>query len=604
MVQQANIKERILFLFREDFNLFNRLRSENLLGEVEEMTSFLDEVYPNISYSQRFWHIKNKKYIIEKCICGELAKFNDRKAKYVSCSQECSRKKMKETTKERYGEENYSSTEKYKEKNRDRLKKFKETCAIKYGVDNPSKSDEIKKKLSEANSLRDNDEIIAKIKETNLQRHGVENVSQLVEVRKKIGESTKKLMEDIDHRKNLENIFINRHGINNPAKSDEIKKKISISVSNPENQKIRKKKYKETSIRKYGTDHPSKSKIVREKISKIKKDKFTKRLPDDISLISFNDPIQMHHNKCNKNFEIYRSLFFFRERSGHQICTECNPITKEWSSAEKEVLDFVASIYDKDIIENAMVHSKDIDIYLPLEKLAIEYNGIYWHSELHKSKYHHANKSSALHDNGIQLLHIWEDDWLYRQEIVKSIISGYLGRHKRIFARKCKIIKLQFKDCKDFVKNCHLQGIVPATLYYGLFYEGELVQIMSFKKISNYWEISRLCSKLNTQIVGGASKLFKKFLIDNNPDKVITYCNMDYFSGDSYEKLGMNFVGKTSPSYWYINLNSSTKVRLARNKFQKHKIGMGSKKTEAEIMNEKKFIRIYNSGNKKFEYKS
>ncbi len=212
----------------------------------------------------------------------------------------------------------------------------------------------------------------------------------------------------------------------------------------------------------------------------------------------------------------------------------------------------------------------------------------------------------------IQLIHIWEDDWNIKKNIVKSIILNKLNKsNNKIYARKTKIKEIfDNKLVREFLDNNHIQGYVNSKINIGLFYNDELISLMTFGKprkimnsISNddYFEMYRFCNKLNTNIVGGSSRLFSFFIKNYNFQKIISYSDRSYFNGNNYLKLGFNFYNKTSPNYYYV-INGKREYRFKFRKDILIKEGYDSDKTEHQIMLDRNIYRIYNSGNLKFVY--
>ena len=240
-------------------------------------------------------------------------------------------------------------------------------------------------------------------------------------------------------------------------------------------------------------------------------------------------------------------------------------------------------------------NNQELDIYIPNYNLAIEFNGNYWHSDIYKNKNYHFEKSKLAEEKGINLIHIyqWEWDDTYIKNKIISLLNLKLGNIKnKIFARKCNIKIISNLQAKSFNELNHLQGHRNAQITYGLFYKGELVQIMSFSKTKynknlkteNSWEIIRSCSLLNTEIIGGISKLFSHFIKDYNPDFIFSYCNFNKFDGNGYEKLGMKFIGYTGPDMRWIMPNGAvisrnpTKNQLLKTQAKAKIWGAGSKK--------------------------
>ena len=252
----------------------------------------------------------------------------------------------------------------------------------------------------------------------------------------------------------------------------------------------------------------------------------------------------------------------------------------------------------------------EVDIYLPDYNLAIEYNGLYWHSEIYKKNDYHINKTELCEKNEIKLLQIFEDEWVYKRDIVKSIIKNKLNINlNKIYARKCFIKEISNDSYRDFLNNNHIQGYVNTKIKLGLHYEGELVcvagfdsnrKLMGLNKQDGYHELIRFCNKLDFNIIGGFSKLLSHFIKNYEVKNLITYADRRYFDGKGYEKNGFKFIKNTSPNYWYIN-NDKREYRFKYRKDVLVKEGFDSNKSEHQIMLERGIYRIYDCGNKKYE---
>lgn len=136
-------------------------------------------------------------------------------------------------------------------------------------------------------------------------------------------------------------------------------------------------------------------------------------------------------DKCNREYTINYTSLHTRLKAKANPCTLCNPLDDRTTSfEEKDLLSYIQSIYSGQIIENdrSVIDGKELDIYLPEKKLAFEFDGLYWHSELFKTNEYHKDKTDARLSHNIQLIHIFEDDWHHRQDIVKSRISSLIGR--------------------------------------------------------------------------------------------------------------------------------------------------------------------------------
>ena len=396
---------------------------------------------------------------------------------------------------------------------------------------------------------------------------------------------------------------IKRYGVDNYTKTDEYKNRVSktnlekYGVINVFQSEIIKDKIKKTNTLKYGVDNISKSKISQLNTLMGKDINYIKYIDNNISLF-----------KCNEGhtFEISSDNYHSRFKHNTPLCTICNPIGDSSSIKEKELLEFIKLKYDKEIIQGYR-DQFEIDIYLPHLKIGFEFNGLYWHSEIYKDKSYHLNKTNWFKEKGVRIVHIWEDDWDYKKDIIKSQIINIFKKSNKIYARKCIIKEVNSKDARFFLDNNHIQGFVGSNLKLGLYYKDQLVSLMSFdhfegrnKMPNTEWNLNRFCTILNTNVVGGASKLLKYFIDNYNPSRIISYADKDLSNGSLYEILGFNKINESKPDYKYI----VNKKRIHKSRYKKDNLNLDDKTkvTESQIMNEKNLPKIYDCGKIKFEY--
>ena len=311
--------------------------------------------------------------------------------------------------------------------------------------------------------------------------------------------------------------------------------------------------------------------------------------------------------KEENNFRCLKCGNTWTQKNIHNgiYCRECTPKIAGYSLQEKEVLNYIKSIYDGKILENDRSLDIELDIYVPELNIAIEYNGLYWHSSKFKEKKYHLNKTEICENNNIQLIHIFENEWLNKKEIVKSILKAKLGKTtNRIYARKCKIKEVPSKIANDFLDKNHIQGKDNAPIRYGLYYNGDLVQLMTLKRShrskEKYMELKRSCSILNTNVIGGFSKLLKYVKSKINED-IITFGDRRYsYKENVYSKIG-KFIAITPPNHFYINGN----ILEGREKYQKHKLkdifeNFDSSKTAIQNCHDNDLYEIYDCGNWKY----
>lgn len=274
------------------------------------------------------------------------------------------------------------------------------------------------------------------------------------------------------------------------------------------------------------------------------------------------------------------------------------------SSYETELCDFLRS-ESIDFSQHFKLQSgKEIDILIPQFNVGIEFHGLYWHSTLNSrnidKQYHFAKFIEAKQEN-IQLLQIFEDEWIQKREIWKSIIKNKTQKPS-IHGRKCHVDIITTSECRSFLDANHLQGYCSAKFYYGLFYESELISVMTFGKprfnSKCEWELIRYANKLNHSVHGGASKLFSRFVKDINPNSIISYCDLRLSNGLIYENLNFSKSHTSNPNYFYVK----GKTRINRVSMQKHKLKnkldvFNPNLTEIQNMTINGYGIIYDAGN-------
>jgi hypothetical protein len=341
------------------------------------------------------------------------------------------------------------------------------------------------------------------------------------------------------------------------------------------------------------------------------KDRDSYELVENLKYINNKTKISVIHKECNTEFMV-RPDFFLNQGTR---CPHC--ALKGKSGKEIEVLDYIKSIYSGEVIHTFKLDNTEIDIFIPDLNVGIEYNGLYWHSEQNgKDKNYHINKTNKMLESGYRLIHIFEDEWINKQDIVKSKLNHILGLNngERIYARKSQVQVIDSKTKNTFLENNHIQGSDLSSISLGLFYEKELVSVMTFSKPrggigkntgkDGYYELVRFASLKDKVVVGAFGKLLEYFKKNYVFKKIITYADLRW-SVDSniYEKIGFKNVRTTTPNYWYADRN----YRYHRYGFRKQVLKdkfpelYDSSLTEFEIMNQSNYYRIWDCGNLVYE---
>ena len=540
---------------------------------------YLNDTYPDISsIKEKIYLYRNSLIEPGRCIiCGNYTKYDGPSKGYrLYCSSKCcnndvnKKDKAKQTYLGKYGVENPSQSKEIQ-------KKKEKTCLKNYGVKHPSQSKEIQEKY----------------KKTCLEKYGNEYAIINDEVRGKIKKT-----------------FLEKYEVEHPSQINEVKEK-----------------KKKTCLKNYGVEYPMYSIVVKNKAF----DSFVKNYIEkhndilNITRDEFGEKIytcSCCDNNCelckDRQYIISGSLYHSRNYQGITKCTIKNPIDEKSKDTSIEL--FIRNILDKYNIKyttnKRIINNSELDIYIPSKDIGIECNGVYWHSDEIKSKDYHNNKYNCYKHSNIQLLSIWEDWIKIKPKIVESIICSKLGIYiNKIYARKCEIKYIDYKECQEFLNKNHIQGNSNSSIRLGLYQNDVLRSVMCFSKkrrsmIGNKikddseWELTRFCTELNTIVIGGASKLLKYFIKIYKPTNIVSYASHDISNGSLYETLGFECVSEFNNSYWYID--KKTFIRYHRYVFRKSELvkkGFDKNLSEFEIMNRLPYYRIFDSGQSKYVLK-
>lgn len=544
------------------------------------------EICANKSFSERLFIYFNPHATGLCKVCGRPTKFRNFKSGYpIYCSSKCSnsdpdkKETCRQTVINRYGVENVSKSSVVK----DRIcNTFKE----KYGVEWVGQSKEVQ----------------AKQKATCIEKYGVPTPFQMDDFQEKSIQTRRK-----------------KYGTDYAVQSQEVKSKITASYidktgfTNPSYNPDVIDKRRETNFKNFDGKWFTQT----DEMTQSNHGLFLNRHKNIIGETDSTYIVSCEDNKCtlceSKTFEIDKNVFVQRSSQSTVICPIKLPLMGNASLAETELLDYIKSIYDGEIEtgDRSIISPLELDIVIPDKHIAIEFNGVFWHSDFNPRmcKTYHRDKSLKCRDKGYQLLHIWEDDWYNRKDIIKDYIKSKLGLcSKRIYARKCHVREIDAHTARLFVDSNHIQGYSNATYKIGLFYDDVLVSVMLVGKLRDmmgskpkdgHYEIYRVVSREDTEVVGGFSKMLKYFERTYNPECIITYGDLCYTLGNVYLKCGFTDEGLSSPCYsWQIN-----GVRYHRSNFMKCKLEECRKDpslTEDQAMRSRHAYKVWDAGKIKF----
>lgn len=496
-----------------------------------------------------------------KCYCGNSLEFVT-KSKDTSfggwrkyCSRSCMSQdpsiveKRKATMLKKYGVDSYAKVQTFNKWSDETKEKFREKSKKafqrKYGVDHHTKTKEY----------------IEKRKSTSLDRYGVENTFELVKNRKSFF-NTEKGKDWLRSANNEGSLHL--------SKAREAK--LLSKVNDESFAKIIISRNKDQFIE-----------YIHQTASKI----------SSPNRISISREIGLSTSYLNKLFRDYDMEDLYLSDYGK-------------SNGESEVADYVRSL-GFDIIQNdrKILDGKEIDILVPDKSLAIEFNGVYWHSEgSGKDRKYHLSKTDKCESLGYQLLQIYDTEWddNVKQKIWKSIIKAKLGCIKnKIYARNCSIKKIKPSVSREFLDQNHLDGFVGAEYHFGLYHKDRLVSVISFGKSRfnrNEYEVIRFASIIDYIVVGGYSKLLKEY---NREGTLVSYANRRFSSTlvknnffSDYDISSPNWYGYHKSDYELKHRLSFTKSKM------KELIEYDDSISSFDNMLLNDYDRIWDSGNIKY----
>lgn len=233
---------------------------------------------------------------------------------------------------------------------------------------------------------------------------------------------------------------------------------------------------------------------------------------------------------------------------------------KLFSSTQERIIHDILDKHHISYMKRNVVNGVELDILIPSANIAIEVDGVYWHSEtMGKDVNYHINKTKHSSNNGIFLFHFWDFEISEKPDIVESMILAKMGLTNKIFARKCEVREVDNKTAKLFLEENHLQGYAACKFNIGLYYNDTLVMLSTFSKPrfskDADLELVRLCTLKGFTVIGGMSKLLSR--VDGS---ILSYANKRYSVGDAYSKAGFKFLRDSKPGFFYYYPRTKTRV--------------------------------------------
>lgn len=340
----------------------------------------------------------------------------------------------------------------------------------------------------------------------------------------------------------------------------------------------------------------------------------------DYSLVSYEGAARRVRIKCVKHGKVFEQTPT-NHLSGKEGCTQCNHMK---SKGEDSVFEFLSMFTRAESRVKQILGSRELDIYLPDAKLAVEYCGEFHHS--HKdadheraNKHKHFQKYRDCKAQGIRLITLYESEWKEHNYAVRRLLRNAVGKSKgKLMARKCELRKVTSAEARAFYDRYHPQGGSGHGEHYALFWKGKMVACMRFVLGANdrgagaanrVWTLGRYATRIT--VAGAASKLFKAFLQEYNPPVVKSFSDNRFFDGGMYEQLGFVLDAEVPPDYqvWHQKLGVRPKPHFQRRLIPARIKELGSDlvfdpdtdpRTEAEITYALGAGRIYDCGKKRW----
>lgn len=553
----------------------------------------------------------------------------------------------------------YCSTECLNKKKREKTVK---TNIERYGVAVPVQNEEVKRKIRNTNMERygvpsylcaghTRDLANASLRE----KYGVEsNISQSPEIQEKIRERAKREY-GVDHPNQRPEVIqahkdgmVAKFGYESPQQVPEIKQKTKetvkqvYGVDNVMQSDEVKAQMIQRSREVSGVDWPSqRPELIDQRTKKLRMN-FAESIQDETvreNYLRFRENPKAYLEALPKKptlTSLYKSLGYSDDTAVCSILIDNglqDLVDFRYSSMESEVCDFIKSLIPDVNIQmrnRRIIAPLEIDIYLPNYKIAIECNPTYTHNSTvppfgDKTKvlppYYHKEKSDLCKKQGIFLFHIFGYEWTYKQSIIKSMLANLLSVTKRkIYARDTYVSVVRYNEATVFLNKNHRQGYMTSKVRLGLRVKetDELVSLMTFNKPRKgigktsdddlEWELGRFCNACNTNVIGGASKLFKHFIENYEYSKIVSFSDIAHTKGNLYDVLGFTAVSESSPGYVWVHMFNDlclTRTACRKNNLQKlfddYTLDIENK-TEAMIMAEHGFVQVFDCGVIRWEF--
>lgn len=249
----------------------------------------------------------------------------------------------------------------------------------------------------------------------------------------------------------------------------------------------------------------------------------------------------------------------------------------------------------KTIVKNdrTILKGRELDIYIPSKKLAIEFNGLYWHASNKKDDpFYHINKSIEAERVGVRLISIMSDEWELKKPIVQDILRKAVGVTESIDRSQCEVLEISFREGEAFLQNNMLDPILGSQKFFGIRFDNETMAVASFSRTDNNWIMTNYCERKGFIIKEGVNLILKFFNKKYNKAKlpITTTCDRRYFKGVEFLEAGFVETTPTGPNFTITN------------NFKKRITFKESKRLKEADLEKKGFFKVYDCGKRRFVF--
>lgn len=544
-----------------------------------------------------------------------------------ACQSEDSKQKCRQTNITKYGSENPMS-------NAEVQKKRKDTMRSRYGVEYLMQSEEYRKQREQ--------QYLEKTGYKHPWANPQVQAKSVATWRKKYGDEVSRPLQAQEVREHLHQTNISKYGVDNPWKNPEIREKIRQTnlhryhSANPMGNAGIKAKVMNTMELHYGKPYYAQTDAARLSVMQN-----PERLP---YLKEFQaDPCGMIDKYFPDHKPTLRELQEFLGVTSEPVYAtimkfNCHDkIAYVFSYMENEVQEILKAIdpnIKMDLNTRSVIAPYELDIYLPEYSIGIECNPTATHNSSRYAFEHidpgrsptaynyHKMKTDLCETQGVFLFHIFGYDLKYHREIIVSMLKNLLHKNSHKYYARATYVKLVSPaEARQFLSENHRQGIAQSAIQLGLYLKStqELVSLMTFGKmrttigidvsdLSECWELVRFCNKLDTSVVGGASKLFAYFVNTYCPKQIRSFSDRSHTKGELYKILGFYEIRRSTPNYVWVDMKTDRAYhRINAQKRNLKKFlkddALDLTKTEKEIMESHGYVQVYDSGTITWEWK-